>query len=155
MSEQHVQMPEAVQWAEEAGYRIVATYLPGLVGLRFEETDNSRDFTCRASVTIARYRWDRIVQAMALIPEDLRGNYWQPFENAPKDGFGFLAYGRHAEGSGRVGSYEAGDHWWAIIQWDVWREPHQFVFGKDGRPIADWGKPLFWKPLDIPGESTI
>jgi hypothetical protein len=58
-----VQMPEVSVWGEEPGYRVVASYLPGHVSLRFEETDNGRDFTCRASVTIARWRWDRLLEA--------------------------------------------------------------------------------------------
>jgi hypothetical protein len=66
-----VQIPEILEWAEEPGWRVIAALLPGRVQLRLEETENGRDFAHRASVTIARWRWDRIVQAMAPIPEDL------------------------------------------------------------------------------------
>lgn len=75
---------------------------------------------------------------------------WLPFKDAPKDGNGILAYGRHAEDEGRPGRYRKGDHWWAIIQWDIWREPHGWVFGLDGRPF-DWGEPIAFAKLTVPG----
>jgi hypothetical protein len=65
-----MQIPDATEWAEESGYRVVAKYLPGAVDLSFEETNNGRDFIVRAGVTIARWRWDRLVQAMAPLPEE-------------------------------------------------------------------------------------
>jgi Protein of unknown function (DUF551) len=77
---------------------------------------------------------------------------WRPIETAPKDGFGFLAYGRHKYGDGRKAPnrVKAGDHFWAIIQWDVWREDHRWVFGKDGSAVSDWGDPTHWMPLPEP-----
>lgn len=86
--------------------------------------------------------------------------WWHPAQpassrdNTPQDGRGFLAYGRHARDEGRPGRYKAGDHWWAILQWDIWREPHQFVFAKDGAPF-DWGDILAWAKLDVPGSDVM
>ena len=71
---------------------------------------------------------------------------WQPIETAPRDGFGFLAYGRHDTDNGL--HWQAGDHWWAIIQWDIWREPKRWVFGKDG--TSTWSEPTHWMPLPLP-----
>ena len=71
---------------------------------------------------------------------------WQPIETAPKDGTAFLAYGRHATDNGK--HWQKGDHWWAIILWDIWREPHRWVFSKDGAPT--WSEPLNWMPLPEP-----
>ena len=78
---------------------------------------------------------------------------WRPIATARKDGIAFIAYGRHTRGDGRPERYKLGDHWWAIIQWDIWREPHQFVFGKDGKPISDWGEPTHWMPLPDPPQD--
>jgi hypothetical protein len=74
---------------------------------------------------------------------------WHRMDSAPRDGSAFLAYGVH------IGSppdaqrgVKAGDHWWAIILWDKWREPHRFVFAKDG--AATWSEPTHWMPLPEP-----
>lgn len=77
---------------------------------------------------------------------DLMG--WLDMPTAPRDGTAFIAFGVHSqsEGSGRIG-HRAGDHWQAIVLWDIWREPHQFVFSKDGEPITRWGDPLLWTHL--------
>lgn len=78
---------------------------------------------------------------------------WQPIAGAPKDGVAFLAYGRHTGSpSDAQRGMEAGDHWWAIIQWDVWR-PYEdggrrWVFCKDGAPL--WSSPLAWCALEVP-----
>lgn len=75
---------------------------------------------------------------------------WFPFKDAPRDGSGFLAYGRHEHDEGRPDRYKRGDHWWAIIQWDIWREPHAWVFALDGRKF-DWGHPIAFAKLTVPG----
>ena len=72
---------------------------------------------------------------------------WFDMPTAPKDGSAFIAFGVHNEDSGRRGSYKTGDHWQAIVLWDIWREPHQFVFSKDCEPITRWGDPLLWTQL--------
>ena len=75
---------------------------------------------------------------------------WQPIKTAPKDGSAFLAYGRHT-GSPKDAAkgVEAGDHWWAIVLYDVYREigmgGSQFVFAKDG--AKTWSPPTHWMPL--------
>lgn len=76
---------------------------------------------------------------------------WLPIDTAPKDGSAFLAYGRHTDSpeSAQRG-VKAGDHWWAIILWDVWREP-AWVFAKDG--TSTWSQPTHWLPLPAPPES--
>jgi hypothetical protein len=71
---------------------------------------------------------------------------WLPIESAPKDGSAILGFGTHVgtpheEQRGVV----AGDWWWAIMLWDVWRNPHQWVFSKDGSPT--WSAPSHWMPL--------
>jgi hypothetical protein len=70
---------------------------------------------------------------------------WLPFESYPTDGQGFLAFGLHDDDSGRAGGWVKGDHFWAIAQWDIWREPHQLVFGKDGAPL--WKDPTHFQVL--------
>jgi hypothetical protein len=87
-------------------------------------------------------------------------NCWRAIDDAPRDGSAFLAYGRHTERSAKrrdvQQGVQAGDHWWAIILWDVWRRhliqlDHpglQWVFSKDGSPV--WSTPLRWMPLTVP-----
>ncbi len=72
---------------------------------------------------------------------------WQPIETAPKSGKAFLAYGKHDIYANPPRGVEDGDHWWAIILWDVWRKP-QWVFSKDGYPT--WSNPTHWMPLPEP-----
>lgn len=80
-------------------------------------------------------------------------NRWRPIETAPKDGSGILAYGRHTGSPpGAARGVKAGDHWWAIIQWDIWRAPEnggqRWVFCKDGTPA--WSEPMQWQLLEPP-----
>jgi hypothetical protein len=80
---------------------------------------------------------------------------WKPIRPALergelKDGAGFLAYGRHKKSDGRPGHHKESDHWWAIILWDIWREPYQWVFSKDGESLSKWGEPLAYAELDVP-----
>ncbi|MDF1506212.1 hypothetical protein [Roseisolibacter sp. H3M3-2] len=80
---------------------------------------------------------------------------WRLFSSAPRDGFGFLAYGHHDDpvptDAGR--GVRPGDHWWAILQFDIWREPHQFVFARDGAPA--WPGAIAWTPLEPPTSITV
>jgi hypothetical protein len=78
---------------------------------------------------------------------------WQPIEIAPKDGSAFLAYGRHTHRpKDAQRGVEAGDHWWAIILWDIWRPEEDggraWVFAKDGN--YTWSAPTHWMPLPDP-----
>lgn len=77
----------------------------------------------------------------------VEGMRWRPIERAPKDGSAFLAYGVHDRDAPAGASREvkAGDHWWGIILWDVWRGAPKFVFSKDG--AATWSEPTHWQPL--------
>jgi hypothetical protein len=82
---------------------------------------------------------------------------WQPIATAPKNGIAILGFGVH------VGSppdaqrgVQAGDYWWAIMLWDIWRTPDagnwgvqsRWVFAKDGTPT--WSQPTHWMPLPAP-----
>jgi hypothetical protein len=83
--------------------------------------------------------------ARALLPR-----HWNAMDSAPRDGNAFLACGVHTSSppSAQRG-VKAGDTWWAIILWDIWRTPHQFVFAKDGEPL--WSAPKGWMRLpEIP-----
>lgn len=74
---------------------------------------------------------------------------WRPIDTAPKDGTAFLAYGIHTGSpSDAQRGVKAGDHWWAIILWDVWRTHNRWVFAKDGAPT--WSEPTHWKALEPP-----
>jgi hypothetical protein len=79
---------------------------------------------------------------------------WKPIRTAPKDGTAFLAYGRHVGSpSDAQRGVEPGDHWWAIILWDIWREPgllqkNRWCFAKDG--AVTWSDPTHWMPLPDP-----
>jgi hypothetical protein len=76
---------------------------------------------------------------------------WRPIETAPKDGNAFLAYGQHdGPHPDAARGVQRGDHWWGIIQWDIWRDQppswtDKWVFAKDGKPT--WSKPTRWMPL--------
>ncbi|WP_156679380.1 hypothetical protein [Sphingomonas profundi] len=75
---------------------------------------------------------------------------WRSMDSAPRDGRGFLAFGIHTDpvpaSAGR--GVKPGDHWWAILLFDVWRVQKQFVFAKDG--TATWSQPLAWAELRVP-----
>ncbi len=78
---------------------------------------------------------------------------WQPIETAPKDGSAFLAYGVHTGSpTDAAKGVVAGDHWWGIILWDIWREMRgtedRWCFSKDGKPT--WSAPTHWMPLPDP-----
>ena len=86
---------------------------------------------------------------------------WRDIASAPRDGNGFIVYGRHAKDcpiqDGRD-RYKKGDHWWAIGCWDIWRSAliggERFVFCKDGMALDVWGEPTHWMPLPpAPGEG--
>jgi hypothetical protein len=66
--------------------------------------------------------------------------------DAPRSGEAFLAIGRHGRDPARAArGVREGDDWWAIAQWDHWREPHQFVFCLDGSPL--WEGATLFHPL--------
>ena len=79
---------------------------------------------------------------------------WKPINTAPKDGSAFLAYGRHTHSpKDAQRGVKAGDHWWAIILWDIWRTDEDsgrdaWVFAKDGK--CTWSQPTHWLPLPSP-----
>jgi hypothetical protein len=78
---------------------------------------------------------------------------WQPIETAPKDGNAALFYGRHTGSPPDAQrGVVAGDHWWGILLWDIWRRdrPGMWVFAKDGNP--PWSEPTHWMPLPPPPE---
>ena len=85
---------------------------------------------------------------------------WRPWSTAPLDGTGVLACGIHTSGDPRPvpagvegRRYRPGDSWWAILQFDVWRQPSRWVYGKDGDPRLP-SEPLGWRPLpDLPGSA--
>ena len=99
----------------------------------------------------AQYVKDGFAQrdsALSQLAEARGENAWRPIESAPKDGSAFLAYGVHTGSPlDAQKGVVAGDHWWAIILWDKWREP-QWVFSKDGKPT--WTLPTYWRPLPTP-----
>lgn len=72
---------------------------------------------------------------------------WRPIAEAPKDGSAFLGYGVHDHDAplGASREVKAGDHWWGIILWDVWRGAPKFVFSKDG--ATTWSAPTHFIPL--------
>ena len=82
---------------------------------------------------------------------------WHPIETAPKDGTAILGYGRHTGSppDAQRGVVE-GDHWWAIMLWDIWRETglaqsRRWVFAKDGARM--WSDPTHWMRLPEPPET--
>lgn len=82
---------------------------------------------------------------------------WRDIATAPKDGTAVLGYGLHTGSpSDAQRGVKAGDHWWAIMLWDVWRhlvpagwgDQSLWVFAKDGKPA--WSLPTHWQPLPAP-----
>ena len=78
---------------------------------------------------------------------------WRPIETAPRDGTAFLAYGVHnTSPPDAQRGVKPGDHWWAIILFDVWRKRSDggdcWVFSKDGK--YTWSEPTHWMPLPEP-----
>lgn len=73
---------------------------------------------------------------------------WRPIAEAPRDGTAFYGYGRHITDNGK--HWSAGDHFWGIVQWDIWRPKcgFGFVFSKDGVPV--WETMTHWRPLPAP-----
>ncbi len=74
---------------------------------------------------------------------------YRTLESAPRTGVGILAYRRHDRDDppGAARGVKAGDHWWAILLWNVWGEPG-WVFAKDGAPA--WNEPTHWTELEPP-----
>lgn len=70
----------------------------------------------------------------------------QPMSTAPRDGFAFLATGTHTHSPPDAQrGVKAGDRWWGILLFDIWREPHRFLFAKDGAEL--WSEPELWCPV--------
>lgn len=111
---------------------------------------SERDFAIRlANTVLDNASRDPDDDLSVLARQFLRALEWLPMSSAPKDGTAFLAYGKHTHSPPDAQrGVKAGDHWWAIILWDVWREPQQFVFSKDGAPV--WSEPQCWRPLLAP-----
>ena len=61
-----VMMPEIKVWAEDPGVQLLASSSAGHV-----EISILRDGKVVASATVARYRWERVVQAVLPPPADL------------------------------------------------------------------------------------
>jgi hypothetical protein len=86
--------------------------------------------------------------------ERIDPNGWRPIETAPRDGTAILGYGRHTHSPPDAQrGVVPGDHWWAIILWDIWRESdlartRLWVFAKDG--AVTWSDPTHWQPLPEP-----
>lgn len=109
------------------------------------------------------YKRDHLLSGLReSLPIDvsMKGSAWQPIETAPKDGSAVLGFGLHSgpQPDAQRG-VKAGDYWWAIMLWDVWRNPDAggwgekslWVFAKDGKPT--WSHPSHWMPLPDPPES--
>lgn len=83
---------------------------------------------------------------------------WRDIASAPKDGTAVLLYGRHVVDAppGASRQVKAGDHWWSIALFDVWRPPEDggrcWVFAKDGQHT--WSDPTHWLPLPSPPETS-
>jgi len=80
---------------------------------------------------------------------------WQTMECAPQDGSPVHGFGVHAinppASAGR--GVKPGDGWLAIMLFDVWRDPHQWVFAKDGESL--WSHPVCWRPLLWPTPKVL
>jgi len=78
---------------------------------------------------------------------------FEDFDTAPRDGRGFLAYGRHTadQPPGAAHGVRAGDHWYAILVFDIWRPAGGFVFAKDGAPA--WEGAIGWTELSPADEA--
>jgi Protein of unknown function (DUF551) len=80
---------------------------------------------------------------------------WRDIATAPRDGTAVLCFGIHDHSPiDAQRGVKAGDHWWAIMLWDIWRakayadEDNRWVFAKDG--ATAWSKPTHWQPLPDP-----
>lgn len=82
-----------------------------------------------------------VLQPIATMPAEMK-----------KNGRGLLLHGRHLHDSGREGDYVAGDYWWAIGLWDIWRPRfgQRWVFALNGAPLDAWGEPTHWAELKLP-----
>ena len=81
-------------------------------------------------------------------------DHWKMMVTAPMDGSAILGFGVHTGPHPTAArGVTAGDRWMAIMLWDVWREPHQWVFAKDGEPV--WSQPLCWINLPLPPRALI
>lgn len=89
------------------------------------------------------------------LAQPLRPLPFRPIAAAPRDGTGILAYGLHDrdDAPGAACGVRAGDHWFAILLWDRWREPHGWVFSKDGMPA--WTPPLAFCDLEPPDLASL
>ena len=81
---------------------------------------------------------------------------WMDISTAPKDGTAFLAFGIHTTSPPDAQrGVQPGDHWWAIILYDVWRKREDggdcWVFSKDGK--YTWSPPSHWQPLPAPPQK--
>lgn len=92
-----------------------------------------------------------LIQSKAHAPRGADG--WRPISEAPKDGTAFLAYGVHSDDdpSGAARGVKRGDHWWAILLFDVWQQ-YRFRFAKDG--TFPWSEPTHWMPLPAPPSAA-
>lgn len=94
-------------------------------------------------------------QPAVAAPGSTSWSYGQPMFTAPRDGTAFLATGTHNHSPpGAQRGVMAGDRWWAILLFDIWREPGRFVFAKDGTP--PWSEPKLWCALPdlLPGSPV-
>lgn len=80
---------------------------------------------------------------------------WRSMASAPQDGSGLLLFGLHDRDAppGASPQVRAGDGWWAIALWDVWRGAPAWVFAKDGAPV--WSEPVCWQELTWPEGITV
>lgn len=113
------------------------------------------DFWAKGPNCTHEYCVEKIAAAIREAQRD-----WRTMDSAPRNGSAFLAYGCHItdniSATGKV-HWRKGDHWWAIIVYDVWREVgmggSEFVFAKDGS--RTWSDPLRWLPLPEPPPEQI
>ena len=80
---------------------------------------------------------------------------WRLLETATLgDGEAVLLYGRHTQDAPPGASHQtrAGDHWWCIGLYDIWRTTENggqcWVFAKDGQ--RTWSEPTHWMPIHPP-----
>jgi hypothetical protein len=68
---------------------------------------------------------------------------------AHRDGTAYLGFGIHDRvPDDAQRGVKPGDYWFGVILWDIWREPSQWVFSKDGEPV--WSEPLAYFELTPP-----
>ena len=89
------------------------------------------------------YTQDRVDELLA----EAEAEHWDEIDKCPRTGAAFLLYGVHDTDNGK--SWSKGDDWVAIGLWDIWREPQNWVFSKDGTPM--WSKPLLWREVPFDG----